>query len=59
VVTDAMLQMLKVRPADPVHALSEYLIRKDRQDALEAGLAIFFFLQNDHRAPRHSHGEQH
>ena len=35
VVTDAMLQMLKLRPEDPIHALSEYLIRKDREAAIE------------------------
>ena len=34
-VTEAMLRMLKLRPDDPVHALSEYLIRKDKEMAME------------------------
>ena len=34
-VTEAMLKMLKIRPEDPVHALSEYLMRKDKESAME------------------------
>jgi len=35
VVTDAMLQMLRIRPEDPALALSDYLLRRDRRAAIE------------------------
>ena len=35
VVTDAMLQMLRIRPEDPALALSDYLLRYDRRVAIE------------------------
>ena len=34
-VTDAMLQMLRIRPDDPALALSDYLLRKDKKDSIE------------------------
>ena len=34
-VTDAMLQMLRIRPDDPALALSDYLSRKDKKAAIE------------------------
>ena len=39
--TDAMLQMLKVRPADPVHALSKYLIRWGLADIARHLVSLF------------------
>ena len=34
-VTDAMLQMLRIRPDDPALARSDYLLRKDKKDSIE------------------------